>query len=237
MKNIFFLLTGLFFTVEVLAQGTPLLTKDHLDRVGNLSPAGSSVEGFDIRTSEIKGSPYLYERWMKGKIVFENGVEMGNLELNFDLYNHLLEVKTEQVVKVALPEQIRFVDIYFLPEKSSRFIPVTGFLTEDDEAAEGFAEVLYDGRIRLVKKSLLEIHQPNYRPTHDIGSLNFQIKKKEKIYLMEEGMLKEIKRMSDFGKWRKKMKAYARENNLRIRNEKDLVQLVQYYDSLLDYGQ
>lgn len=237
MKAVFFLLAGLFFTLEGVAQGTPLLTKDHLDRVGGLSPGGASVEGFDIRTSKMKGSPYLYEDWVSGKIVFDNGDEMEDLQLNFDLYNHLLEVKTEQEVKVALPKQVRSVDIYYHPEEHSKFIPVAGFRTKEKEAAEGFAEVLYDGKIKLVKKSFVEIHKPTYRPSHDIGSLDYEIRKKEKLYLLEEGVLKEVKRKSDFGKWGKQMKAYARENNLRFRKEEDLIQLVRYYDSLLDYGQ
>ena len=237
MRTIFFLLAGLFTAGELFAQGTPLLTRDHLVRVGNLAPAGSSVESFDIRESKVKGSPYLYDDWVSGKIVFDNGDEMENLQLNFDLHSNLLEIKMDQVVKVALPKQVRSVSIFHQPEESSRFIPVAEFRTEEGEAAEGFAQVLYDGKIKLVKKNLIEIHKPTYRPSHDVGSLDYTIRKKEKLYLLEEGILKEVKRKSDFGKWSKKMKAYARENNLRFRNEEDLVQLVRHYDSLLDYGQ
>lgn len=237
MRTILFLLAGLFTTGDLFAQGTPLLTRDHLVRVGNLTPAGPSVESFDTRESKVRGSSYLYDDWVSGKIVFDNGDELGNLQLNFDLHHNLLEIKMEQVVKVALPKQVRSVDIFYLPEKSSRFIPVPDFRTEDGEAAEGFAEVLYDGKIKLVKKNLIEVQKPNYRPSHDVGSLDYIIKKREKLYLLEEGILKEVRRKSDFGKWSKKMKAYARENNLRFRNEADLIQLVRYYDSLLDYGQ
>lgn len=87
--------------------------------------------------------------------------------------------------------------------------------------------------LSLVKKTELVVRKPNYHPSHDIGSHNYEIKKKERIYLLEEGILKEVKRKPDFGKWAKKVRTYSRQNKLRVGEEKDLIRMVEYYDSLL----
>lgn len=233
MKRIYFLLAGLLFSGALLAQESPLIVKDRLEKIASAVAGGPTIEGFDNREMGIKGSPYLYDDWLSGKVIFMNGQSIENILLNFDLHNKLLEVKMRHVVKVGRPEDIEAVEINYAPAETRRFIPVSMYHTEKNEAAEGFAQVLYDGNIKLVKKTSLVIYKPNYRPSHDVGSQDIEIRKKEQIYLLEGGVLKEVKRSPDFGKWTKEVKAYSKENKLRAKKEEDLIRMVRFYDSLL----
>lgn len=233
MKFLCFLIAGVLSVLSVFGQESPLLIKDRLDRVSSIKAGGSAIEGFDNRIAGIKGSPFLFDDWLSGKVIFDNGKEEKNLQLNFDLYNNLLEVKTERGIKVAKPEQVQFIEIKYSTNKIKKYMPLSGYSTTDNEKAEGFAEVLYDGTIKLVKKTLVKVHKPSYRPSHDVGNYDYEIRKKERVYLLEEGVLKEVKRMPDFGELTKKVKAFSKQNKLRVRKEKDLIRMVEYYDSLL----
>lgn len=232
MKHLCFLAVGFLYAIPLFAQESPLLIKNRLDRISSIKAGGSPIEGFDNRMAGVKGNPFLFDDWLRGKVLFDNGEEAEDLQLNFDLHNNLLEVKTKREIKVAKPEQVQSVKIY-LPDETKKFIPVLDYSTTDNEKAEGFAEVLYDGTIKLVKKTLVKVHKPSYRPSHDVGNYDYEIRKKEKIYLLEESILKEIKRKPDFGKWTKKVRAYSKQNGLRAWKEEDLILMVQYYDSLL----
>lgn len=233
MKNIYFLWAGLLFSGGLLAQESPLIIKDRLEKISSAVAGGPTIEGFDNRVAGVKGSPYLYDDWLSGKVIFMNGQSMENILLNFDLHNKLLEVKMRHVVKVGKPEDIEAVEVSYGPAEIRRFIPVSIYETEKKEPAEGFAQVLYDGNIQLLKQTALVIYKPNYRPSHDVGSQDIEIRKKEQLYLLEGGILKAVKRSPDFGKWTKEVKAYSKEHKLRAKNEEDLIRMVRFYDSLL----
>ena len=218
---------------NTLKEDNPVIIQDRLNKLNSINGANSLLMGFDNRTSEVVGDAYLFESWVPATITFKQGEEVEEVPVNVDLLNNRVEIKAGDQVKVAYGFQIRDFVVKDLLEEDSKFVSFSDFRLADGEKLKGFGQLLYDGQVKLLKRPYVIVKKAKYIPGFEVGSLNPEIVDKEKYYLLENEILREVKRKPDFGKQNAQIKKFMKKHKLKTKREKDLVDTVAYYDSLL----
>jgi hypothetical protein len=221
-------------SAAVYAQGvTSHVAESRVEQLKWLSPTGSPIHGFDNRTSEVKGSPYLFDSWVEGNITTNSGKKVDSLEINYDILNHLVEIKVNKVVKAASEAEINGFSIMDEHGQKRNFISLSEYHLPDEKLV-GFAEVLFKGnKISLIKKYEIKYVEPNYVEHFDVGSLDAQLLKKDNYFLLRENKLEEFHKRKSFGDKKKAVKAFVRKNGLDLRNERDIIYTVEHFNTLL----
>lgn len=218
---------------NTLKEDNPVVVQDRLNKLNSINGANSLLLGFDNRSSEVVGDAYLFEDWVPASITFSEGAEVQDLPVNVDLLNQRVEIKAGNQVKVAYAFQVRDFVVKNPLKEDTKFISLNDLRLADGEKLKGFGQLLYDGQVKLVKRPYVSIKKAKYIPGFEVGSLNPEIVDKEKFYLLQDKVLTEVKRKPGFGKHNAQMKKYMKENKLKTKREKDLVEIVAYYNSLL----
>lgn len=83
----------MYFLGIPIAQGQQLSgneAQENLNEIANLPSYKSIFKKFDNRYEGVQGSPYFNDKWLNGKVVFENGATKDNLLLRYNAYEDQL---------------------------------------------------------------------------------------------------------------------------------------------------
>lgn len=105
----------------------------------------------------------------------------------------------------------------------------------DPKPGSGFIEIVCTGKLSLFAQLTCSVLQPNYNAALGSGNEHFAISRKRNFYLVAGSAItianwKQVKK-----KWRSKkseMEAYKKKHGLSLSREKDLIQLINYFNSL-----
>jgi hypothetical protein len=221
----FFFLTELSFGQKMMAsEQYPELKYEYLKGVVFYS---------DYR--QIKGNAYLTTDWCIGSIRLKDDHEIRNIKLKFDVYQHRLIVYQEYLKRLVIPEKQDIASFTLEIDGTTRnFKYVEAELASKSSLTQYFLEVLMEGKVsfyRLYFRDVLPlktaempyidefIEQSDY---YLFYQGEYQVARLTKSYL--------IKR---FPQYKNEIRRFARENNLKIKNDKDYALLVGYISELV----
>lgn len=186
---------------------------------------------FETRYTHVEGSPYLHSDWLKGRVKLANGSTYSDIELKYD------QVADELLFRDKNGNVLTFVDAvaeFMLPGSPPPLFR-SGFHALDNHTERSFYQILYDGGIKLLKKSvkkISEVKQYNSASsttkfdlieTYYIGRENQPVKfRKDK-----KSLFKVLGNKTDM------LENYVKAENLNLKEEADLVKLIHYYNSIL----
>ena len=193
----------------------------------------------DFRTKEvlartytdIKGSPYLFDDWSLGLVKMASGSTYKDMSLKYDQVTGelLLKDKTGKTLGFADPiAEFKIID------KTNAFkIFRNGYKSTDITSEKSFYEVLYDGSTTLLrdpKKNIVE-HRV-YNSSTAVKS----IVETPAYYIQVNGQLIKIKKdkkaiLAALGN-PAQLDKYIQDNKLNLKDDKDLVKAMLYYDSV-----
>ncbi|MFD2513183.1 hypothetical protein ACFSRY_04850 [Pontibacter locisalis] len=195
--------------------------------------------GQPVRTKEytdVKGSPYLYETWMKGAVTVAKGTRYEGVELMYD------QVSDELVFKSEKGEAKIFVDpvkeFSFKIEKDGELVKEqvfrNGFAPIDGAKPYTFYEVLVDGQTKLLKRTSKSIFE---EATYSSATKVKSFQSSNYYYLVQDNKLVKVKSdkksilnaLSDKGT---ELEAFIKSNRLDLKKDADLARLVAYYNSI-----
>lgn len=186
-----------------------------------------------------KGTPYLSDDWNLGKIIFQDGHEIESIPIKYHIMNEELEVQHENQIKTSPYHLISSFEWGDIEKQSYRqFINAKNFSIElEGVPLTKFLEVLVDEEHKLYCKYDYEIQSPDYVPTHNVGSVDPEIKQQEYYYLGIDNQLYLIKGKKKnianlFIGQEDAINKYIKDNQLKLKKREDLIQLVSYYNSL-----
>lgn len=230
---IFFLLFSVAGAGFAQGVANSQVAESRMRQVSSMGANSTPIHGFDNRTSDVKGSPYLFDKWMEGNVTSQGGKEIDSLKINYDILNHLVEIKVDKVVKAANEADISSFSVTDEYGQEKKFISLSEYHLPDKKFV-GFAEVLFEGNnISLIKKYEIVYVEPNYVEHFDVGSIDAELVKKDKYFLLRDNKLEEFHKRKSFGDKRKQVKTFVRKNQLDLRKERDLVFTVEFLNSLL----
>ena len=146
MKNVLFLVAFCFVFSGAFAQ-TERQTQNRkfVDVItGDLA--------YITQYTDVKGSPFLFDNWLPGKLILNNGETLQNLQLKFDDYNNKFLLNKNDTGYQISPV-VKQVVLYPGTADTSTFLLFkSGFTGVDKLSPKTFVQVLVDGKNSLLKQ-------------------------------------------------------------------------------------
>ncbi len=227
MKKYLFILFFSCATIPMFAQisGNAVPTVQFADANGRILPAGAAG---------VQGTPYLFEKFGQGKIVFLNGMESVDSNLNYSLVDHKLFYTQKNGLYVVNQQAKEFI-LYGLDKEKNKISKqfMCLFPSVDDNTPATFYEVLGKGdNLQLLKYTSKRIKESavyggaplKEYVLDDLFYLYDKVAKKM-IALGSAISLKSIKK--GLPSYSVQIDALMNTSKLNLKKEEDMIQLLQ----------
>ena len=229
MKNTLVILLALFISASSFGQfvGTDY-SRNYSDLLNRKKPK-----------EPVDGSPYLFDTWMDGVVVF-NDDEGGKYDqIKVDLMESQLEVMYMNQEKILPFRDFKMLKLNSINLNEKSFFQVGSDFAYNGKILNGMAKVTPIGEhYKVVELYQIRVIPPNIN-NKIVGAANYRKKivQEKKLFIQKRGKLLRIKNKKQVYKIltsrQKKLKAYVAENNLNLKKEQDLVQAVEFYQTLI----
>jgi len=187
---------------------------------------------------KLEGSPYIEEAWNNAKILFKSNEVIEDIPVKYDLMENLMEIKTKRTIKVCPAKRIIAFELKSTEsEQIRKFVNCNRF--KSDTKLEGFYEVLVDSDdgLSLFVKTDATIKESNYNPALDVGEETSKIVKRQTYYIVDGNYANVVKKnkkafLKLFNGKSSIINLLLKEEKLKIGEAQDLIQIVDYYNSL-----
>lgn len=185
--------------------------------------------------SNIEGFPYLYENWNKGLVKLIDGRTVRNLDLKYDLLTDELlfkNLKNGEMLRFA--ESVIAFKLDSSAQNNTELQFKNGYKPANGNSSTSYYQVLFDGGTPLLKrreKSVLE------KKVYNSATSTKSFEEAETYYLSKSNGLIKIRRdkkqiLAVLVDHAAELEEYIKANNLNLKNEAQLIQLIGYYNSL-----
>lgn len=194
----------------------------------------------DSEIKEIKGSPYLNDKFRLGSIFSEDSLVIANIPLRYNIYTDQIEAKNNKSDDDKSLFAIKKDDtdiIITIREKIFRYVPA--YLMTNGMDGSYYQIIFKNEHYDLYKKFNVK-YIPNFkantsfdndRPAEfSMTDAYYLVSKEDEFISLPEGKSRIIKTLAAD---KKVLRAYLKENDLDISKERDLARLIAYYNSLL----
>jgi len=232
MKNTLFT-TLLFSTNFLFAQNY---------KVSDYDPSanpGQVIKEIKLPPPKTEGNVYLDDDWHLGSFKMKGAPLYEGFLLRYDLQHQNLEIRVKEEIKVCVLSMLD--EFYFIDKSTNQYQHFLNIKAINDAyiiGHKGVVEILIDDKAPLYKQFYLVTQKANYSPTTDTGSKDNKIIKKSSYYLASNGQLVKFyqslkKNKKALGNEYELLETYEKEHKLKLKNEKDMISLVTYYNLLL----
>ncbi|WP_316799093.1 hypothetical protein [Pedobacter frigidisoli] len=179
--------------------------------------------------ADLLGSPYLYAEWQIATVKFGEGVQPKKESIKYDLLDDILVVKGEGGNEYTFTDPPKEFQIL-----GSSEIYKNGFSAVDRFTQKTFYNVIYDGKVKYLKKdSKIVLESKSYNS----ASIEYKVADETFFYLVKEDNRpvkvknNEKSIISLLGK-ADQLSKYIKENKLDVKTDDGIVKLLTYYDTL-----
>lgn len=203
---------------------------------------GNQVFGIPPEPKRLFGNFYLDQKWSRASILlYKNDEIMEGYLVRYNINSNNFEIRGENSNEATSLPGIRVRNIVIIDSehKVPRYF-VNGMDFKDEGAPiAGFFEVLVDGKMPLVRRTVASIRESNYNQVLMIGEPDDHIVKKNVYYYLVGKDLvpvpkKKKKFFEIFGDKASEMSAFSDENKLDIKSEAAWFNLFTHYNSQFD---
>jgi len=180
----------------------------------------------------VEGTPYFSDKWMKGNVFIEDN-EYRNFYLRVNILETTLEFmdrKGEQMTCTMPIKEVLLKDS--LSGTNYRFFH-SSFLPQNPEIRQSWLLELVTGAAKLYK---LEKKQINEIRPYGSATTEQHILSTYGYFLLFNNELRRIKKFPDVTEFlsgkKEVLDGFIKSNRLNIKSEKDLIRLIEYYNSL-----
>lgn len=200
---------------------------------------GHSVFGIPPDPKRLIGNFYLDTKWNKASILLYKDDEI--IEGYFVRYNinsNNFELRAEDSDEATAIPGFRIRNIVWVD--SRHMVPryfVNGMdLRDEGVPIAGFFEVLVDGKMPLVRRTVATIKESNYNAALMVGNRNDEIIKRFVYYYIQDNNLFEIPKKKKkffqiFGEKSQEMEVFAKDNNMNLREPSTWFNLFTHYNN------
>lgn len=184
-------------------------------------------------TRIAEGTPFFSERWMQGKVLLENGAISALLSLRLNLVENAVHYMDKDGAEMVISAPLRYL-VMTDPEGRQYNFLHGDQLTDDKELKDAWFQVLVNADISLCRLTRKAIRQSGSYGT----TITEQTIQTTETYF--------VKRKNDFIRIRKwddllavmddkkdLVRSYSREHHLNGRNEKEYIEILDYYNHSL----
>lgn len=230
MRLVFIIFISLVIHASALAQ---LEGYDAQSNVNAFDPSNAQMfRSFDNRYKGIKGLPTIFEDYVTGNVYLKSGITHKNVKLNFDAFDGELLALSERSNNAMLVRRNIISHFEFYDENNLlKFIPVT------IDGKQEFVHLMYEGKISLLCQMKKKIEKADYQGAYSKGRDYDEFVDAPLYYIYQNNLLSEFKRnkksiLSHFPEKSSQINSYIKKNPVNFRDDKQLIRLFQYIDSL-----
>lgn len=200
---------------------------------------GQQVFGIPPEPKRLFGNFYLDQKWNKASILlYKNDEIMEGYLVRYNINSNNFEIRAENSNEASTLPGIRVRNIVLIDgeHKVPRYF-VNGMDFRDEGAPiAGFFEVLVDGKMPLVRRTVASIRESNYNQALMVGDPDDRVVKRNVYYYLLGKDLhlvpKQKKRFFEiFGEKAEEMMAFAETNKLDAKSESSWFSLFTHYNS------
>lgn len=181
--------------------------------------------------TDIRGVPFLFDKWMKATIYIDKGFYEGLL-IKYDLYDNKLYFNKNDESLELQENVIKFTLFPKSDDPSSAIYFKKGF-KGNGLSPDQFVQVVVDGKIQLLKsdiKSLTEMSEINAGMVKTFATTSrYYIVNSEGVYLIRLNKTELLPFLKDKDD---QLQIFIKEKALNLKKDMDLVTLIKYYNTL-----
>ncbi|MFC1222709.1 hypothetical protein ACFE6N_02805 [Pedobacter sp. BG31] len=179
--------------------------------------------------ADFEGSPYLFSDWQKAVVQFGAGIAPSSSEVKYDLLADLLVLKGKDGEEYEFKDQPKEFLLTSLKE-----LYKNGFAPVDKFTDKTFYQVIYEGKIKFLKKTTKTIIESKGYNTATItrkiaDDTQYYIVKADnkpiKVKYTEKSIFATLGKSEELAR-------YCKENKLNIKSPDGIIKLLSYYDTL-----
>lgn len=203
----------------------------------NLSTEGyrGMVFTYDTRYSGVKGSPFLSEDWLTGKLFLISGDSVEDKPLKLDIYQNELILRqrnSENYVKKEAIEGFAFTD----PQTGVNYEFIKAIHPQRGD--EQYFQRLTSGRAELLVFHEARFHKANYKGAYATGNTYDEFIPGETFFARHTASAPQKLKTSKnslirfFPDHQDEIKGFLKENKFKLSDKEDLIKVFNYYNSI-----
>ena len=224
-----------FSVLLVLLMATTAIAQPAVQESPTFEYLSSRTVNLMDNPNDYTGSPYYKDEFLKGSILSNGKIIAFNHDLRYNVSKEEFEIKdpanrNSKIVRTLLRSQDFEIKI---GNESFEYI------SSSKNELRGYFIVLFKGEKKALYKKITKKYYPAQKAENSMSNdIAAMYRDREAIYYVDEtGMFTEMStsksgKIKAFGKLKKEVKSYVKENNLNPNKEKDLIQVVSHFDAL-----
>jgi len=183
----------------------------------------------------VNGNPYLNETFLPGILELHDSSISDQLPMRFNIADDAFELIYESDTLI-LNQPFKIRRIYY---NDAVYVFDLAMRDNPERKYNGFFQVLVEGEFSLYANKFKEIEYDNFVSNYQGGSGTKEYYYVEKVnyigrYQGRTGVLINSKRrlLKYLAKEKPPIKSYFKNQNIKIKNEEDLIKVVNYYNNL-----
>lgn len=201
---------------------------ESLDPNASFSSSASSIRVVNFYEG-TQGHPYLFDRWEVGELVL-NGVTYKDAAMKYNILKDELMIMNPITNDSLIPNREKLENFIIYTQNNRKFKKYT--LHDKTQ----FLEVLFEGKVNLLKKWKKTFIQADKDVTYNSGKFYNEYDLKTQLFIEKDGKITKIKSKNSLlevlGSSQSKIKHYADKQHLDLKDEPDLLEVLKYYESL-----
>ncbi|WP_242920890.1 hypothetical protein [Pontibacter liquoris] len=196
------------------------------------------VNGRPIRVGQyenVVGSPYLQDEWRKGTVKLANGETYPDVDLKYDQVQDIPLFRNKAGETLEIVQSVAGFTITYLKDGAlQEAVFRNGYPGIKGASRTSFYEVLAEGKVDLLKRTNKVIREEK---AYNSATITKNILPVVTYYIAREEQLVNIKNdrksiLEALADKAPELDAYIKKNKLRLKEDADLAQLINYYNSL-----
>lgn len=227
---------SLTFLSRLQSQGPVPSNNGTMDNYISLGDDIQMVATFDLRYEGVKGTPYMYEDWREGYVLFKDKPEDDpkTFKMNINLFDHTLYVVLYDGAIGSLPSKVvKSVHFKTDTEEEEIFMPLIRKQVESTNfPGLGYYQVVYKGDLLLVKHHRKIFKEADFKGAYSADIRYDEYKDEKRYFLSTDGLTFEKIKLK--GKTLEKLipdmateiKSISKKEKLNLSKEEDVVKLL-----------
>jgi hypothetical protein len=201
---------------------------------------GNTIYGIAPEPKKVEGNYYLDEQWNAASILlYRDHTVMEGYRVRYNINSNTFELMEPEKNLVSTLSGLRIQNIVWMDSvyRVPRYFVNGMDFKEDGVPISGFFEVLVEGKLPLMRRTIAIFKKSNYNTALMVGNRDDQIIKRNIYYYLKEKDLFVVpKRRKDlfliFEGKEAEMEAFANANAIDVKESSAIFQLFTYYNSL-----
>lgn len=200
---------------------------------------GNAVYGIPPEPKKLEGNNYLDTKWNSASLLlYRDQQVLEGFRVRYNIVSNMFELMEPENNLVSVMPGLRIQNFVWVDStyKVPRYF-VNGMDFKDEGAPiAGFFEVLVDGELPLMRRTMAIFKESNYNSALMVGNRNDQIIKRNVYYFLKGDEVFEVpkgrkKIFALFGDQAEEISNYTNENGIDLKEPSGLFQLFTYYNS------